>query len=206
MIKRVFLMAGLFLASCTVLHADLQSPQPTKIAYIRLDVLMGDKLEQTPHEWRDRISAIDRELKTRAEQITSDQQRLQKLAVELSSKEGSKWTSDEARQSKTEEAMKLRQSIELASGQAENYRSTSFQRAQADIFGKIEKVAETIALKKGFDLVLVGGGIWVNKQIDITVDVREELNKEYESSKAKKQKASAAASHATPSTSDAVKS
>lgn len=155
---------------------------PTKVAYVDINKIMNENLTGS-HEFRDRVTELQSELKDRYNKIQSEVARGQKLEAEVRNPDKSKWASSESRESKTEELMKLQKNLEISAQAAESYQMKKFQEIQNEIVGKIEKIAKEIAVQQGWDLVIVGGGIYVNPRVDITDDVLSALNKAYKPTK-----------------------
>ena len=184
-----YALSLLLLISSVALRAEdvnLSSKQaiPTKVAYVNINRIMGEDLDKGSVEWRDIVNGLETELKERGSKIQADVQRGQKLEAELRNPAQNKLTSNESRESKTEELMKLQKSVEIAAQAAQSYQNRVVQEAQASIFAKVEKIVNDIAKAQGWDLVIIGGGIYVNPRIDITDDVLAALNKEYKPKKA----------------------
>ncbi len=164
-------------------RAERETAPVTKVAHINLNSIMGDNLEQSAHEWRDRVLQLQNELRDRATKIEADKAKLDKLAREVrqdDSNQKSRFMSEGAKSDRTTEALKLQRDIEFAIEQAKAYQMEAFQKIQADIFAKVEKIAEKIAIDQGWDIVLMGGGVYVSKRADLTYDVLAALNKDYD--------------------------
>ena len=197
-----YALSLLLLISSVALHAEdvnLSSKQaiPTKVAYVNINRIMGEDLDKGSDEWRDIVNGLETELKERGSKIQADVQRGQKLEAELRNPAQNKLTSNESRESKTEELMKLQKSVEIAAQAAQSYQNRVVQEAQASIFAKVEKIVNDIAKAQGWDLVIIGGGIYVDPRIDITNAVLDALNKEYKPKKAAAKPAAKPAAKAT---------
>jgi Skp family chaperone for outer membrane proteins len=173
-----------------------------QLAFVDLRLILGDDLTKTPHEWRDRMMALQHEAESRMNRINADVEKYQRLQNEYANLRNKKNTfvDSAAINAKEEELAKLEKDIKIAQQSAQGYTNNMSQQIYADMIGKIEKVVKEIAKTRNYLIVFAGPvALYVNPAIDITTDVIAELNKQYKPKKETKapvkpeQKAGAAA-------------
>lgn len=158
----------------------------TKVAGIEIEKLMnGEKVEEGLHEWRDRIKDLQSTLEKTEVKLKEDEQKLKKLYDEIQELNKSKVASEETRKSKAEEFMKMQNEFQTNVNYVQEFRMKSLQMIQQDIFGKIQKTANELGQKAGWDLVVFGGFGHISKRVNMTDEVRASLDKEYDAHMAK---------------------
>lgn len=140
--------------------------------------------ENGSKEFVDRMTTLQTELKQRFDRITADQQKLQRLATELQSKDKAKWSSDSAREAKTEEAMRLEKDIQIAAQGAESHRAREMEKIQRDVEQKLAEAARIVAERLHVDVIDISNNkLYTNPKLDVTKELLTELNKRYEADK-----------------------
>lgn len=171
----------------------------TKIGYIKVEkIITPDLTQATYHEWIDRVKELQAEMESRYAKLAAVHQKIKEDEAELVRK--NKLIDEKAR---IEQEKHLARRNRDLSGDAEALnvdRQQALQTLQTEIFAKVEKAARDLATKPGkeLDLILYAGGIYVSENIDITDELIQLLNKEYDAEQALKAK-KAAAKPAEPS-------
>lgn len=167
----------------------------TKIGYIKVEKIITPDLAQASyHEWRDRVKELQVDIEGRYAKLAGVHQKIKDDEAELVRK--SKLIDERARQDQERQLQK--RSRDLA-GDVEALnadRQQALQTLQGEIFAKVEKTARELATKPGkeLDLILYAGGIYVSDSIDITEELIDLLNTEYDAQEAKKATAKPASS------------
>ena len=181
--KHLFLSL-LLLAPAAAIADEPAASKPMKIGYVRAEKLMDIQAVEALDEIKDLDKELTTELEGRVAKWQSENQKLEKDAADLRS-EKAKWSSPESREAKFEELAKRSDKLGSDKRYIENFQNRQQQKIQMEMYNKIKKSVEQFGEKEGFDLVLVAAAFYVGKRVDVTVEVRTMLNKEYETTKKK---------------------
>ncbi len=191
--NKLLLLSCVTLFGYSIVQADGEiakaTIQPSKVAYVRLEKIMPmDTMESGSREWRDGIKKITDYVSNEAAKIKADYDKYAKLADNV--EQSKKLMDQETLHRKQRELEDLQNKIQRDDADLKQIRAKQAQDLQMKMYEKIQKTTGDFAEKQGWDLVMLGGALYVNKRIDITDEILALLNKEYDAQKAKETTAS----------------
>ncbi len=158
----------------------------TKIAFIDLDAVFTVESPYASEEYKQRLEDLGEEVQEMAKEARQDEERARQLQTELSSKDKTKWSSDDVRERKVEELERLVQKLEGSKRQVQTKIERRSMAIQSEVYGKLEKAAEKVKKQQGWDVVWpvtkqipVGPMGGLSNRIDVTKDVVSVVNSEY---------------------------
>lgn len=182
MMKRILLSSALLLSGMFV-HTRMDEKIPeergavvAKIAVVDFQEIFDVDPKASPvSEWGDAMAKLEKELKPRLEKIQDMQARFQRDVKKLR-EQGKNDADAEA------ELMKLENDIQVDAKAYQAFSQKEFGKIQGFFAAKVNKVAEVIALKEGWTLVLAlvpGQTLYVSDSCNITDKVIAKLNEDY---------------------------
>lgn len=135
-------------------------------------------------EWREAAQALQADLEGKYAKISAEQESYQKARAELENPAKNKWSSEESRDSKAQALVVKEAEITSEIKNLQKYHSRAVQKLQMDMHENIKKAAKEIRVQRNIGCVLPADiTLDVDPKVDITKDVIDLLNKEYEAKK-----------------------
>lgn len=171
-------LLALTLLSSSLLLANVTVEPAQKIAFADAYSII-----QNLDEWKEESERVQQEIGQRAAQIEKLKAEAQRKAQELQVMGSTaKPSVIEARR---EEILDLQNKIQIKQQGTEEFAQRISQEAQMTILKNIEIATKEIAQERGFDIVIGGGALYVNKQYDISDEVAARMNKKHAEKKKK---------------------
>ncbi len=155
------------------------------VAFVEIARIMTPNVtEAEVHEWRDEAKALQTELEAKNAKIEAEQKEYQKAKAELDNPSNSKWTTEESRDSKTQALAVKEAEITSEIKNLQKYYSRAVQKLQMDMHENIKKASKDLRVQKKLGAVLPADiALDVDPKANITQDVIDLLNREYEAKK-----------------------
>ncbi|MCL4361628.1 OmpH family outer membrane protein [Candidatus Dependentiae bacterium] len=167
---------------------------PTKVAFANFNKIFNlEDLKGTADEWQDGVADLQIQLQAKDAEIQKMDQELRKTVAALKNMEKSEVGSQEAREKRTQEAMKMQQEMQMAYQAFEQARVQGLQELFTKLTAKATKVADDLRKQQGWDGIIMSGLVSVDPKFDLTEQILQELNKSYAPEKKKREAAKAAA-------------